>query len=253
MQLLQNYGMVSWKLPPGCNIVLTANPDEQDYLVTSIDTAVLTRLRSITLKHDAKEWAIWATKHGLDSRGINYVLRYPEMMIGPERTNPRTLAQMFCDMKRIPNLSKEEDQKRFRIMAMSLLDDDTVSSLMVFMERDVEMIIEPEQILRGDANDWKFIVAHMEKMMSGREKRIDVVSVICDRLFAHVVQPTCKPDQKAVENFQKFMTMAQIPEDMRHNLCLRLARYQNPACPAGQNFKWLMHNRELSKMILSVA
>ena len=61
MQLLQNYGMVSWKLPAGCNIVLTANPDEQDYLVTSIDNAILTRIRSVTLTHDPKEWSVWAT------------------------------------------------------------------------------------------------------------------------------------------------------------------------------------------------
>jgi hypothetical protein len=250
MQLLQNYGMVSWKLPPGCNIVLTANPDEQDYLVTSIDNAILTRIRSGTLKHDAKEWAIWATQQDLDRRGINFLLQYPEMMIGPERTNPRTLAQFFRDIKRIPNLATEDNQKRFRMMAASLLDEQTVSSMMVFMERDVEMVIEPEQILKGKEDDWKFIRSHMERMMAGREKRIDVVSVICDRLFAFLVQPTTKADKKSIENFQKFITMTEIPEDLRHNLCLRMSKYKKSD---GANMHpWLMANAQLAKMIMSV-
>ena len=246
MQLLQNYGMVSWKLPAGCNIVLTANPDEQDYLVTSIDNAILTRIRSVTLKEDAKEWAVWAQADGLDTRGISFVLRYPEMMIGPERTNPRTLAQCFRDMRRIPDLSTKESVQRFKTMASSLLDDQTVSTLIVFMERDVELVIEPDQILEG--KDWDGIKAHIEKMMGQREKRVDVVGVICDRLFAHMVQPGTKTDKKSVENFQKFITLEAIPEDMRHNLCLRLSRVKDN----GKSHQWILHNQQLTKLIMAV-
>ena len=244
MQLLQNYGMVSWKLPPGCNIVLTANPDEQDYLVTSIDNAILTRIRSVTLKEDAKEWAVWAQSEKLDPRGINWVLTYPEMMIGPERTNPRTLAQFFRDLRIIPNLESEENQKRFRVMAASLLDEQTVSSMMVFLERDVEMVIEPEQVLKGE--DW--IPKHVAKLMGSREKRIDVLGVICDRLYAYVVQPDVKVDKKSVENFQKFVCMEEMPEDMRHNLCLRLSRVKDN----GKTHGWIMHNDRLTKLIMAV-
>jgi len=246
MQLLQNYGMVSWKLPPGCNIVLTGNPDEQDYLVTSIDAAILTRIRSVTLRHDAKEWSVWAVSEGLDPRGINFLLQYPEMMVGNERTNPRTLAQFFRDMKRIPDLRSEENQRRFRTMASSLLDEQTVSSLVVFMDRDVELAIEPEQILGG--KDWEFIEKHVEKLMSGREKRVDVLGVMCDRLYAHLVQPNVKPDKKAIDNFQKYITMEQLPEDMRHNLCLRLARVKDN----GKTHQWILHNEKLTKMIMAV-
>jgi hypothetical protein len=246
MQLLQNYSMVSWRLPEGCNIVLTANPDEQDYLVTSIDSAILTRIRSVTLVHDAKEWAVWAQAAKLDPRGINYVLRYPEMMIGRERTNPRTLAQCFRDMKRIPDLREKESASRFKTMASSLLDDETVSSLIVFMDRDVEMIIEPDRILAG--TDWAFIKSHMAKLMSGREKRVDVVSVTCDRLFAHLVQPETNPEKTSIQNFQKFVTMEEIPEDMRYGLCMRLARVKD----GGRTHRWILSNDKLTKLIMDV-
>jgi len=247
MQLLQNYGMVSWKLPKGCNIVLTANPDEQDYLVTSIDNAILTRIRSVTLTHDPKEWAVWATGAGLDYRGINWVLRFgQEMMIGSERTNPRTLAQCFRDMKRIPDLSTKEQVIRFKTMASSLLDEATVSSLIVFMERDVELIIEPDQILSG--KDWQWIEAHVEKLMGGKEKRVDVLGVICDRLFAHLVQPNTPVEKSAIQNFQKFVTLNSIPEDLRHNLCLRLSRVKD----GGKTQQWILHNQQLTRLIMAV-
>jgi len=243
MQLLQNYGMVSWQLPAGCNIVLTANPDEQDYLVTSLDSAILTRQRHITLKHDAKEWSVWAQREKLDPRVISFVLQYPEMMIGSERTNPRTIAQFGRDVRRIPDLSTKENQKRFMMQAHALLDEQTVSTLMVFCERDVEMIIEPEAILRGE--DW--IPKKVNSLMGQKEQRVDVLGVTVDRLFAYVVQPDTKATKKAIENFQKFLTMKPIPEDMRHNFCLRIARVKEPKVQ-----QWILHNETLTKMILEV-
>lgn len=243
MQLLQNYGMVSWKLPEGCNIILTANPDEQDYLVSSMDSAILTRQRHITLKHDAREWSVWAQREKIDPRVINFVLQYPEMMIGPERTNPRTLAEFGRVVKRIPDLSTKANQKRFMMMAHSLLDEQTVSTLMVFCERDVEMIVEPEAILRGE--DW--ITKHITKLMDQKEQRVDVLGVICDRLFAYVVQSDTKRTKTAIENFQNFITMKQVPEDLRHNFCLRIARVRE-----GNAQDWILHNDTLTNMILEV-
>jgi len=243
MQLLQNYGMVSWSLPAGCNIVLTANPDEQDYLVTSLDSAILTRQRHITLSHDEKEWAIWATGAKIDPRVINYVLRYPEMMIGPERTNPRTLSEVGRSVRGIHDLSNKSNMKRFSMMAHSLLDSDTVASLVTFMERDVELCIEPEQILGGDP----MVGPHIKKLMTEREKRVDVLGVICSRLFATMVQPDTEITKKSIANFQEFLTGKYIPEDVRHNFCMRMAGRRD-----ARTNQWVTHNRQLTKLIMDV-
>lgn len=243
MQLLQNYGMVSWKLPPGCNIVLTANPDEQDYLVTSLDPAILTRIRSITLKHDAKEWSVWAAGAKIDPRVISFVLQYPEMMIGSERTNPRTLAEAGRAIRHIRDLTTKDGIRRFQMQASAVLDPETVSSMTVFMQRDVELVVEPQQILDGEP----WIPKHIDKLMSGKEKRVDVLGVICDRLFAHIVQKDTQATPKAVKNFQGFLTMKEVPEDMRHNICLRVARVPNGAAS-----EWILHNNVLTNMILDV-
>lgn len=118
--------------------------------------------------------------------------------------------------------------------------------MIVFMERDVELIIEPDQILAG--RDWSGIEAHIAKQMSGREKRIDILGVMCDRLFAHIVQQGVQPTKEAIENFQRFVTLDAIPEDMRHNLCLRIARVKD----GGRTTQWILNNKILTKQIMSV-
>jgi MoxR-like ATPase len=242
MQLLQNYGLCSWKLPPGCNLVLTANPDEQDYLVTTIDPAILTRLKSVTLKEDAAEWAVWAQSEGLDERGISFVLQYKEMMLGKEKTNPRTLSEYFRFLKRIPDLSNKENLKRAKMQAYGLLDEETVAAMITFFQRDIEMLVEPEQILMGDDRAFNQI----KDLMTRDEPRMDCLGVIMERLYAHIVQPDTKRSDERRDNFQKLLTMEEIPADMLHGLCRRIVKRRDE----GQSQKWLIGNKKLKEIIL---
>jgi len=240
MQLLQNYGMVSWSLPLGCNIVLTGNPDEQDYLVTTIDQAILTRIKHVTLKEDASEWAVWAVANKIDNRLINWVLAYPEMMIGKERTNPRTLSEFG----RFLNLvgSVESEREEVVLHAHSLLDEETVASMLVFFTREMEDIVEPEDVLEGKEKAFK----HIENLMTKRkEARVDVVGITMERLYAHMVQPDCKQSPKRVKNFQRFITMGCIPEDMRHSVCRRIAKRRE-----NRFNHWIIGDKKLKALIM---
>jgi len=243
MQLLQNYGMVSWKLPAGCNIVLTGNPDgsDQDYLVTTIDNAILTRIKHITLKEDASEWAIWAEANKLDKRGIGFLLYKPEDMIGRERTNPRTWSEFFKWLKRVKDIQIEKE--RVVLHANSLLDEESVSTFIVYATRtrEMDMISEPEDILSGDESVYKQI----EKLMKRDEPRLDVLSVIVERLFARMVQPDCEITDKRIQNFQRFITCDDIPNDLRHSFCRRLAKRRDGEC-----IKWLLGHKKLKALIM---
>ena len=220
MQLLQNYGMVSWKLPPGANIVLTGNPDQQDFLVTSIDSAILTRIKHITLRPCEKQWALWAETQNLDPRGINFLLRYPEQMLprGQSKlTNPRTLSEFFNISKHFPSMDAHKEE--LQIHGRSLLDEETVTSFMVFAARDHELTVEPEQILAGKKEAFEKIAEQMGRA----EPRVDILSIVCERLFATIVQPKCDQSEERIKNFQRFMTAKFMPDDMRDQICRRLA------------------------------
>jgi len=243
MQLFQNFGMVSWQLPPGCNIVMTGNPDRQDYMVTSIDSAMLTRIRSVTLKWDAntaKEWALWAQGAGIDERGISFVLKYPEMALGRERTNPRTLTQFFRFLKTVGKI--ENERERVAMQAHALLDEETISALFVFFEREMELISDPEDILKGDDHAFQ----HVRDLMSRKERRIDILGVICERLYVLISQESCKQTPERVKNFQKFITMDCVPDDMRHGICRRIAKSKDRL----RGFGWLKDNKMLKELIL---
>jgi len=242
LQLFQDYRMMSWQLPPGCNVVLTGNPDNREYLVTSLDPSMLSRLRSVTMVFDAsasKQWAVWAAEEKLDSRGIYFVLMYPEMAIGVERTNPRTLTEFFRFLKG-KDLTKKSERRRVEVMAHALLDPQTVDSMMVFFDRDVEMMLGPELILSGDERVGKKI----ESLMTRKEKRVDVLAVMCDRLFAHVASMETVPTEKQVANFQAFLLHENMEPDLRHNMCLRIYRHGRQ--------EWLKGNKELIKKTIEV-
>lgn len=241
MQLLQDYGMVSWDLPEGCNIVLTGNPDEQDYLVTTIDQAILTRIKHVTLQPDAKEWAVWAEKNELDKRLISWCLYQPEMMIGRERTNPRTLAEFGRYMKRVKSVEAERD--KVLIHAHGLLDEDTITAFIIFCTRDMEDVIEPEEILKGKIKEIK---ERVKKLMDRDEPRTDILGVICARLYAYMIQEKCVPEPEIVSNFQSFITDENVPQDIRHALCQRLVLNNNT------NHKWVMGNKDLKDQILAM-
>lgn len=252
MQLFQNYRMVSWSLPPGCVIVMTANPAGQDFLVTELDEAIISRLSHVTLKEDATQWAVWAQGVGLDERGINFVLRYPEMMYGGRRTNPRTLARLFRWTKG-KSVDTTDEAARFMRMAKSHVDDSVAVSMMTFFTRDVELVVPPEDILTNHKRPFDRVQSLMVADESG-EKRIDILGIVCGRMYAHLAQPNTKPAKeseylKQRENFHRFITMSCIEEDARHNLCMRLnaRRKERPDISA-----WLLGSQRLSQMLVEL-
>lgn len=244
MQLLQTYGTVTWKLPPGSHIVLTGNPDDQDYQVTSLDKAIITRLRNCTMKFDAREWSVWAQNSELDPRGITWGLQNFESMIGKEQTNPRTLSEVFRITKDIGDLTDKKNEINFRRVASSLLDEDTVTAMMIYMQRDVGLVAEPEKILSWSTVNGRTIDDYVSSLMSnknGAERRTDIVGVLCDRLFAWIHQESVVPDQESVKNFQKFITLDPIPEDIRFNFVSRICKCKEN----GRLSKWILGNKKL--------
>lgn len=247
MQLLQSYGMISWSLPEGCNIVLTGNPDgnSANYLVTTIDDAQLTRIKHITLVEQLEEWVNWAEANGLDGRGLAWLIMYPEMFdfATTHRTNPRTIAEFFRYLKMVPDLNKAA-MDDVRIHAESLLDDGTVTSFITFCLRDgvLDKIVEPGEILNGDV---KKAQKQITKLMSEKEPRSDILGVVLGRLSATLVDEKTQPTKNRISNFQTFLTTDCIPGDMQYALLNRLINGTSDVERIG---KWIVGNAKLSQL-----
>jgi hypothetical protein len=228
MQLLQNFELISWKLPPKWQIILTANPDGGDYSVTPMDDAMLTRMLHISMEFDVKKWAKWAEKAGIDPRGINFVLLYPEIVEG-NRTTPRTLVQFFETIKAIDNLL--EQISLVRMLADSCLDENTVASFITFINNNLGSLIKPEEILKAN-NFTNDVLTPLKNVVLKEPIRVDIIAILCTRLVNYLIVNKITPDKKGLDNIKSFIKIDFIPNDIRLTLAQDLVSSGNIALKA---------------------
>lgn len=240
MQLLQNYELMSWRLPKGWQIVLTANPDGGDYSVTPLDDAMLTRMMHITLTFDEKEWARWAETSGIDSRGIDFVLTYPELVQG-QRTTPRTLVQFFQAIDPIKKL--EEELGLVKILGDSCLDAETVAAFIAFVQESLHKMPSPETLLMA-ADEARF-EAQLLPLLQENPIRVDLLSTIAFRLSSFVTRPDLPVNAHYAVNLKRFLLWDAIPADIRVGLARNLA--------AGRKAVWqsLLEDPDLMDLLLN--
>jgi len=240
MQLLQNYELISWKLPPLWQIVLTANPDGGDYSVTPMDDAMLTRMMHITMNFDPKAWAIWAEKAGVDSRCINFVLTYPEIAQGRQST-PRSLVQFFQSIERIKKFS--EELPLIQMLGSSCLDEETVTAFITFIQQNLSELITPEAILKTKNFDLE-VEKHIKEIVQKEVLRVDIIATLCTRLVNYLTLKNIKPDKEEIKNIQSFIKMDIIPND------LRLSMLQDLVSSTNQALKTVMTDPAVAMLLL---
>ena len=221
MQLLQNFELFSWHLPNKWQIVATANPEGGDYSVTPMDDAMLTRMLHVSLIFDAKAWAEWASKAGVDQRGIAFVLTYPELVTG-KRTTARSLTQFFGQIKNIEDLGN--NLQLVSALASSALDEITAITFISFIQDGLTQLIGPEEIL--ESKDFKKVETRINQLSKGDGdgKRVDRISTICTRIFLHLSNKIYKPKSKDKENLISFLLLDVIPNDLRMSLYMDLIK-----------------------------
>lgn len=224
MQLLQRYEMVSWKLPPKWQIVLTANPDGGDYSVTPMDDAMLTRMMHITLEFDAKAWAQWAARRGVDERGISFVLTYPELVNG-QRTTPRSLVQFFDAIAEIEHLRK--NLPLVRHLGNACLDEEAVGAFVAFVQQDLQRLLLPEDICR--AANFTEVEERLRAMVARDSLRVDMIATIATRLVHYLTENAGELDERARDNVKAFLLLDFLPNDIRLTMAQDLADAEQPA------------------------
>lgn len=241
MQLLQNFELVSWKLPPLWQIVLTANPDGGDYSVTPMDDAMLTRMMHVTMRFDVKVWALWAEQSGVDSRGINFVLTYPELASG-RRSTPRSLVQFFEAIKLIPNL--KDELALVQMLADSCLDDETAVSFLTYVQHNLSELIAPEEILKAD-NFKTEVQQRIERTVRQDIFRVDIMATLCTRLVNFLSVRNSKPSDAEVTNIRSFIKMPFLPNDLRLAMLQDIIQSPNPS------LKTVLADPEISVILLN--
>ena len=225
MQLFQNYELVSWALPPQWLIVCTANPDGGDYSVTTLDEAMLTRMLHVTMAFNAQAWALWAERNNVDSRGINFVLAYPELVNG-RRTTPRSLVQFFNSLRTLDDL--RSNLGLVRLLGEAALDAETAQAFLSFVNLNLDRLPAPEDILLAD--DFDALAGRLDRLVhEGGTKRLDILSVLVTRLNNHLLARTTDLSDGEFENLRRFLLLDLLPNDLRLAMAQELTRSNRPS------------------------
>ena len=220
MQLLQEFELFSWTLPNKWQIVCTGNPESGDYLVTTMDDAMLTRMLHFTMVYDHKAWLAWANNHGLDQRGIAFLMTYPETVSG-HRTTPRSLEQFLQQIAGIADLRKELEL--VSALAHSALDQATATAFIAFVNDELSELINPEEVL--DPTRWPAAKQRLAALAQGSEqaKRVDRLSTICSRLVLYLKRNGQQLEDISSDCLCEFVTHPCLPGDLRFSLHRDLA------------------------------
>ncbi|MBQ2480753.1 MAG: AAA family ATPase, partial [Treponema sp.] len=83
MDLTLNRTLAGKSLPEGSRIISAVN-DGEEYQLTDLDPALVSRFNIYEFKPSVQEWLLWAEKEGFDSRVIDFIAENPDMLDGGE-------------------------------------------------------------------------------------------------------------------------------------------------------------------------
>jgi hypothetical protein len=242
MELIDRQTYISWKLPKDWHIILTTNPDNGDYNVTSIDVAQKTRFITTYLKFDAECWARWAEQNDIDSRCINFLLMHPETVT--QKTNARSITTFFNSISSVENF--EESLPLIQMIGEGSVGGEFATLFTTFIHNKLDKMVSPKDMLTNAS--WEYVKGQMGSAMgkvADDGYRADIASVLAHRLinFTVVYSEKNTVDQKILDRITNFITDKDI-----FNNDLKYAIIKGIVNGNKAKFTRLMMNSEIAKI-----
>lgn len=242
MELIDRQEYVSWKLPKDWHIILTTNPDNGDYNVTSLDVAQKTRFISVELKFDVNVWAKWAEQANIDGRCINFLLMHPESIT--QRINPRAVTTFFNAISSIPDF--DSNLPLIQMIGEGSVGPEFASLFTMFINNKLDKIISPQDILTKDE---KYVVSTLRSIFGDEDSyRGDIASVVSTRLVNYSLTFASKHSvsQDMIDRIVVLSSKENVfTEDLKYRLVKDIVNGNKP------KFQRIMMNQEIIKMSLN--
>ena len=239
MEILDRQEYVSWKLPKNWHVILTTNPDNGDYNVTSLDVAQKTRFISVELKYDSEVWAKWAESANIDGRCINFMLMHPELVT--QKINPRAITTFFNAISSIPKF--ESDLPLIQMIGEGSVGVDFSSMFTMFINNKLDRIISPADILTKDET---YVLGSLTSAVGdGDEFRADISSVIATRIINYSLALADKTSigKPIIDRIAKLTTDCKaFTDDLRYYMVKEIVNGNK------NKFSQLMMNQNVVKM-----
>ena len=179
MTLIETQTYYSWALPKNWHIVLTTNPDDGNYNVTSLDGAQKTRFITVNFKFDVEVWARWAEKQGVDGRCINFMMLHPELV--KDDTNPRSIMTFFNSISSIPSF--EDQLPLIQMIGEGSVGSEFATMFSMFINNRLDKLVTPKDLLLHDNE--AYIIGELRNCIKGVDGnyRADIATILTRRLI----------------------------------------------------------------------
>ena len=241
MELIDRQSYISWTLPKDWHIMLTANPDNGDYMVNSVDSAQKTRYVTANLKFDVNVWAQWAEEAGVDSRCINFLLLNPELVT--QETNARSITTFFNAISSFDNF--EDNLSMIQMIGECSVGDAFASMFTTFINNKLDKLVTPKDLLTHD--NQQYILGELRGCIGKDDNyRADIASTLATRLanYAVVYSKENTISQKITDRLKTLCTEDYFTNDLKY-LIVRSIFSGNK-----QKFNKLMMIPEIVKMTM---
>ncbi len=240
MELVDRQQYISWTLPKDWHIILTANPDNGDYMVNSVDTAQKTRYITANLKFDVDVWARWAEENTIDTRCINFLLLHPELVT--QDTNARSISTFFNSISSIKSF--EDQLPLIQMIGEGSVGNEFASMFTTFINNKLDKLVTPKDIVFGKVEE--VLPKLGECIGQGDNYRADIASILATRIanFSVAYSKTDTVTQKMQERLITLCTKDYFTNDLKY-LVVRTIFNGNKA-----KFNKMMMNPAIVKMTI---
>ena len=239
MELVDRQTYISWTLPKDWHVILTANPDNGDYMVNSVDTAQKTRYITANLKFDIDVWARWAEENEIDTRCINFLLMHPELVT--QETNARSISTFFNSISSIKTF--EDQLPLVQMIGEGSVGNEFASMFTTFINNKLDKLVTPREIVTGDI---EVLASLKECIGKDDDYRADIASLLATRVanFSVAFSKTDTVTQKVQERLITLCTKDYFTDDLKY-LVVRTIFNGNKA-----KFNKMMMNPAIIKMTI---
>ena len=255
MELILHGEYISWKLPPDWHIILTANPDDSDYAVNTLDKAQRTRFITLNLDFDKNCWAEWAEENKLDGRCINFLLANhelvdPQQLKGKTEANPRAAVNFFNAISSIEDFAEPKSLVLIQLLGEGSVGESFTNMFTTFINQKLDKLISPQEMLLGSTNE-KMVkkmndVIGWGKDAAGKDKyRSDIAAILAIR-FKNFVLNYAKDhtiDEKIISRVFNIISKDVFHVDQRYLMARDICNGEK------RKFNRLIMNSEFTKYL----
>jgi hypothetical protein len=240
MELIDRQQYISWSLPKDWHIILTANPDNGDYLVSSIDNAQKTRFITVQLKFDTECWAKWAEESQIDGRCINFLLLHPELVT--KDVNSRSVSMFFNSISSIKSF--DDSLPLIQMVGEGSVGPEFSSMFTMFINNKLDKMISPQHVIEQDE---KYVLNTLKSIVGKDDSyRADLASTLSTRIvnYLDLFAKENPVEKTVVDRISKIVNEKIFANDICYNM-VRSIYNNNPS-----KFKTMMMNKDLVQYIM---